>query len=424
MSFIRMFSRRPPIGVALDEKRMTASLPRVGRDSTPRLWTRTLMPAPHSGPWVDLAAAFRELREQVADGGMLFIALMPPFGRIRLIDLPGVSEAEAARVVRRDPSRFFPVRGEQLAVEVRGSGWRRSTPFVVAAAPHAIVEHVAEAAAASGWSLGGTVPAQLAWAALAGGPAPRDVVIRCADHVEHLRVARGTLIAARRLPAGRVAASADATTQAVVVESASVGAERAAALATRTPRPVLRSDMERLAVRRGRRRGAIARTIIAAAVLVVAGMLELRGLAHERGRLAMERRRIQPVVAQSMAVRESIAVAAARVALLRGADSSTRWSGLIAALAEELPSDAYLVSFTAEGDSVHLEGAALRAAPVFDAVNTMGRVRGVRPDGPIRQELRGAERSEHFLLSAFVSRASASTHGDKGPNANASGGRP
>ena len=404
MRFARVFSRSRSIGVALDDKRLRAWLPAPGQRDAARVWTRTLARAPEAGDWTDLTDALRELRALVGTHvGVIHVALMPPLGRIRLIELPGVSEGEAARVVRRDPSRFFPVRAERLAVALQGSGWRRSTPFLVAAAPHSIVEQAAAAAAASGWSLGRIAPAPLAWAVLAAGAERQSLVIRCADHIELLRVARGTLIGARRLPLGEVASTAETEDPPIVIASESEAAERAAALVNRSTGPMLESEVERAAVRRTHRRRAILRTAVAAALLVGAAMVELSGLQQERSRVAMERRRIHAAVVQSMAVRESIAASTARLAALRGVGAtSARWSELIATLAEQLPSDAYLVSLTAEGDSVHLEGAALRAAPVFDAVNSMASVRGVRPDGPIRQELRGSEGSEHFLLSAFV----------------------
>ena len=404
MRFARVFSRSRSIGVALDDTGLRAWLPAPGPRNATRVWTRALARAPEAGEWTDLTDALRELRSLVGGHvGVIHLALMPPLGRVRLIELPGVSEKEAARVVRRDPSRFFPVRAARLAVELQGSGWRRLSPFLVAAAPHYIVEQAAAAAAASGWSLGGIAPAQLAWAVLGQGAGPHSLVIRCADHIELLRIARGALIGARRVPLSESASTAESSAQPKIIASESEAAERAAALINRPAGPMLQSESARSAVRRTQRKRAILRSAVAAALLVGAAALELSGLRQERSRVAMERRRIHAAVAQSMAVRESIAVSTERLAALRGVGAaSARWSELLATLAEQLPSDAYLVSLTAEGDSVHLEGAALRAAPVFDAVNAISSVRGVRPDGPIRQELRGAEGSEHFVLSAFV----------------------
>ena len=188
---------------------------------------------------------------------------------------------------------------------------------------------------------------------------------------------------------------------------------------------MLQSDLERAAVSRVTRRRAVIRFTVAAAIIIVAAGLELFGVEQQRARVAFERRRISAEVAQSIATRESIAVLTDRLAALRSSDAkSPRWAELIAALADDLPSDAYLVALTAEGDSLHLEGAATRAAPVFDAMNAMSSVRNVRPEGPLRQELGGAASAEHFLLSASVVRAAQAVRTDHAPGVGAAGGRP
>ena len=404
---------RGAIGVALDVDRLTAVLPNEGRGAgTP--WTRALTPPDADGSWADLASTLDELKTLVGRRRRLFVALMPTLAQLRLIELPGVTEEEAARVVRRDPSRFFPTRGEPLVVEVEATGRRAHSPFVVAVAPRQLVEAIGSAAETSGWSLGGIVPAPLAWTArLPSHGGPCGLLIHLDDHIELLRVRGHALTSYRRLPHGTDVSAGDE-----VIASESEAAAVAARYVGRVAGPVLLPDDVRAGVRRSERWAVRVRFALAGVLLVATAAVELAGMQHERTRIAGERSRIRQSVMESMAIRESIAVVRERLAALRDAAArEPRWSDVVADVAGVLPSDAYLLALRGDRDSLHVEGVATRAAPVFDAMRMVSGVSDVQAEAPIRQEVHDDRAtSERFVLAALLAGANAA-QGTVMPNA-------
>ena len=414
---------RSSVGIALEANRLVARLP------TGERWEKALSPSPHGDSWLDLADALEELHAVVGDGQVeLHVALLPPFAYVRPLELSGVSEHEAAQLARRDPSRFLPTRGKALAVEVEGTGWRRASPFLLVAAPITVIEAIDAAAQQSGWTLGSIVPAQLAWAS-AGmrRSGPDDVVIALETHVEIVRLRRGLVHSIRRIAAATDAMTAselrdlaakhgvELSEDAVVISSPNDLASVAAECAARAIGPALLPESSRLAVRQRQRRGTFARFAAAAVLIAVSAGLTPWGLNRERSATGAERARIRGAVAQALAVRESVATLNARLAAVRSLEmDASHWSVLVASLADKLPSNAFLLSLSASGDTLHLEGGAARAAPVFDALATVPGVKSVRPEGPIRQEIRADGAAlEHFVLAASLALSNDHTPGGK-----------
>jgi hypothetical protein len=426
---------RTALGIALAANRLVAHLP----EGEP--WVRALTPTPDGDSWVDLADALSELHEIAGSArAELYVALMPPFASVRRLELPGVSEREAAQVTSRDPSRFLPTHGQALVVEVEGTGWRRASPFLLVVVPRPTIEAIGAAAQESGWTLRGVVPAQLAWAsARASSPGPNDIVVVLESHVEIVRACRGAVRAIRRIAGAPEATTSSALrasaarhdvelSEDALVLSSPLDAAIAAAEAARVAGPALLPEAARSIVRHNQRRGMLVRFAAAAALLAVAGGLTTWGLSRERANVAAERARIHGAVTQARAVRESLAALNARLAAVRSLEQSApHWSALVTTLADKLPSDAFLLSLSASGDTLHLGGGATRPAPVFDALAAIEGVRSVRPEGPIRQEVRAAgATSEHFVLAALLAPPSASSNaGDhRAPNGNTPGRRP
>lgn len=422
--------RERRVGIALETNRLVARLPVGQRDANASfehtVWIRPLTPSAESvdESWTDLAEALVELRGVLGvKRGLLCVALMPPLSQLRRLDLTGMTESEARRVVSRDPARFLPLRSKRLTVELEGTGWRRTTPFLLAAAPTATIEAIGGAARQAGWSLGDVVPAELAWAAAARreGRTHRkagELIVCLERHIAVVRVDRHGIISIRRTPAAHEDATPSAvraqcaergtavSSDARVIASPDEAAALAAELAPLTPGPTFLPAEARTRVRQRVRRATTRRLAAVVLLLALAGALELFGLARERASIAGERTRIRRTVAQALVVRESVAVLSERLAAVRAvALDSPRWSTWLATLADALPSDAFLLSLNAEGDSLHLEGSATRAAPVFDALAAVRGIQGVRPEGPIRQEVRdGGATSEHFVLAALLAR--------------------
>ena len=414
-------ARTGDVGIALSANRLVAFLsPRhtARGNGTPRFWVQPLVPVAGTNGWTNLVEVLVALRATTG-GGTLHVALMPPLAHFRRLDLAGLNEAEALRIVSRDPSRFVALQGRPtLAVVVEGSGWRRMSPFALSAVPASVLEELGAAARESGWSLGSVRPAALAWAAAAARRQTHDCVACLASHIEFVRSVNGTPASFRRLRAPTGERSADdvrallvergieIAPDATVMLSENEAMAVAAEYASSGTGPVALPEREHTDARRRHRRGTVGRFVAAGILLAITAALELWGVQRERTNVAAARARIQRRLTDALAVRESLSVAKERLATIRSLESSApHWSTWVAQLAEKLPSDAFLVSLSAGGDSLRLEGAATRAAPVFDALSGVPGVRTVRPDGPIRQEVRGGDAaSEHFLISASLDR--------------------
>ncbi len=70
----------------------------------------------------DLAEAVAELRGRFGSARAVAVALDLEVLFVKRLTLPPVSEAERRRIVRLEPERFFPVRGEDLAVAFAADG--------------------------------------------------------------------------------------------------------------------------------------------------------------------------------------------------------------------------------------------------------------------------------------------------------------
>ena len=449
----------PRVGIALDRDRLVAV---IRGDAPAEPWIRPLIPpGDPDTTWPDLAEALGGLRAAVAahgarsgDGfrGELCVALLPPVGEYRRVELPGLSVAEARQVLLREPSRYLarPAEAAPLELDVEGAGWRQHSPFTLFAAPAAIVEGVHAAARASGWRLAGIVPAEGAWGAAVATLLPakdlagRALVVCLDDRVELVRVENGRAPAVRRFPAGTPAVASlvqsalrgaeDFARAGVAVvgdsplaeelrltvagsaESTKAGAGRAtwhrspALLAARfAPRaigPRLLPESERAVLRRTAQRANLVRFAAAAALLIAAAVLQLWGLSREHDAIIAERARLREPVTRALAVRDSLGQVAHRLATIRSASTSApRWAPLLVALSVRLPDDAFLLSLRADGDSLRLEGEAARAEGVFDALRKVQGLAALRPDGPIRQEIaEDGSTSERFTVSARLVR--------------------
>ena len=412
--------RHPPaVGIALDEHRIVALLP-GRREVNDTIWTHPLGAASdEAAASPSLEEPLRSLRSLVGSRrASLHVALMPPLAELRLLELPGLEEAEAELVVRRDPARFFPRRNESLVVELEGSGWRRRSPFLAATTPRRLVDALGVAAQRAGFELHAIVPAALAWAAsMPRSNASRDMLVALDNQLLLLRTRNRRIVATRRLPKGEAGLSAAVLREQMAGEGVALSADAtlhlspdevaacAAGAVVRVSAPLLLPEELQIRVRQRARWAALARLSAAGLLIAIAGALELVGLRQERSRVAAERSRLGAAVSQSLIVRDSIALLRDRLAAIRDVESSSsQWSGLMSSIADVLPRDAFLKSLVVDGDSLKLEGSSERAAPVFDAVAAVAGVRTVHPTAPIRQEVRGGAMDEQFALAALLAR--------------------
>ena len=413
--------RRRHVGVALDGQRSVVRMPNGSHPDRGRgsFWSRELNAEDLDRRRDDLSKLLAEVTAMVGEPCVFHVALVPPLAQFRIIDLPGVRESEALRIVSRDPSRFLPLGSAGVAIDLVSSRWRDASPFELVAAPLKLVEDITAAAHDAGGSLGGIVAAERAWASTASlawwhRPATRDVVVTLERTIELVRLHGGRITSVRRVPrevsdGGDLSArlgqqGVETGPDSTVVSGVDDALELAAAGAMDAAGPVLLAEEDRALVRRRMQMGNALRFAVAATLLASAGGLELWKTARAHDRIVQERARIHATVQRALAVHESIAVVRQRLAEIADVEANApRWSELVATLADVLPHDASLLSLTAAGDSLRIEGAALRAAPVFDALAAAPGIRAVQPQGPIHQELRaGGAASERFIVSVTL----------------------
>jgi hypothetical protein len=381
------------------------------------------------------------------DAPALAVALLPPLSETRTIALPPLREDDRNRFLARNASRYFVgARGAQVIGTVSPMAARgaATTPVLATAAPMQLVQAVHAAGAIAGCAVRAVVPAEAAWAAAATAMWPTlargaaHVAVARDDRTDLLSLNEGALTTVRRF---RGAQDAAAIAQAVgrgavgVMGDASAAgalagalggagarvstpdarwlalAERPDALAARfagaAAGPVIRSEESREQDLSQVRRGAWSLFGIAAATLLVAGVVHYYGVKRELAALESARAAIRSQVQASLVGRSSVDAAYRQVASLATVSrNATRWSAVLADLAAQLGDNASLSAFRARGDSIFIDGVADQAAPVFDDLARVPGVSGVRATAPVRREsVEGQPPLEHFSLGAQITGA-------------------
>ncbi len=427
------FSRSHLIGVALGPDRITAA-PWDHRKPSRRdreLWSRLLTPvAGRATGWLDLVDALRELREAAGPApGELNVALLPPMVQIRRIELPLLREDELRTVLTRDAGRYILHAGTAQIVGTLAPRDRRRSPvtYVVAFADAPRVDSIYAAAEAAGWGMGRVIAACSAWevgvrlqvAGLNDGQG--YLMVGGASHLEVLRFQSGRLDLCRRFPQGSMPGQVIEQ----LMEHASPAWFIVAGPLTRTQEfrdelqarglPLLESTdatvwegppealaaswasaaaglelvPDRVWIERQRRTRRLSHRLLAcsAALLLLSAGLELWGTQRELDAVRHQRSAIRGTVAQAMELRGTMEGIEARLTALAAAETgASRWSGIIAEVAEHLPADAHLIGMRGTGDSLLLDGVAARSAGVFESLQLAPGVAGVRAEAPIRQE--------------------------------------
>lgn len=380
---MRRPSLRWHIGIALAPGRLAAALPDGRRLEATEV--------------ADLRGAFTELREAVRTRrATVSVALVPPLVQVRHITLPPLREAERRRVLARDAGRYFVGLGEpQVVASVVLERKTMPAPVFAAAAATALVEEIEAAVAAVGWVLAAIVPAQSAWAAAGDG----HVVARLAHATEVLRIERGRVIERRRLRPADVVPP-DRRDALEIKDPVAIAALHAPAAFE----PDLCSETRHVMRERRAHRAAGALASATLACTVLATVVHFWGLDHELTAVRERRAELGPRVAAAMQRRDSLAVLSGNLTTLGTLErTAPRWSAVLADLADYLPRDAYVVTLRGVGDSVVVEGIAGQAIGVFQALQGMPRVTGVRAEAPIRQDIAsdGTVREQFALAARF-----------------------
>jgi hypothetical protein len=145
-------------------------------------------------------------------------------------------------------------------------------------------------------------------------------------------------------------------------------------------------------------------------VLIVASLgFEWWGLRRELDSVKAERAALAPQISSTLVGRTTVENAFRQLAALGiEARATPHWSGIVSGLSQRLPVEAYLTGFRGRGDSVSVDGLAEHAARVFDAIDKVPGLTGVRSAGPVRLETpEDGPPMERFAIAAQVARPAA-----------------
>ncbi len=450
-------------GLALGPTSLCAVLRRDAA-ATPSVWRRALAPPPAdgNGDWPALTEAFAALLQECGSTqATASLALLPPLAEVRAVLLPPLGDADTRALLTRNASKYFVgARGPQVvACATRSARAKDSEPRLVAAASSRLVQMVHECAQAAGITLRTLVPAEAAWAAAAdrlssrrsaaaagsaaagnaatgGAASGTAVLVLDAQHAHLLHTNGAVLTGLRRFrpvaqDAPRVSEAARGAALAVAGSDSAflVGLTSAAA----APRPLvgagtataalaasadalaaegasiadslqLETDSTRTARSAGAQRLAVRLAAAAAACLALAGALQLWDVQRELAAVRAEREALRPQLGTTLVGRTTVETAFRQLAALSVQQrEAPAWSTVLSDLSRQLPPESYLTGFRGRADTVGIDGLALSAARVFDAVERVPRLQEVRASSPVRRETTAeGEALERFQLSALL----------------------
>ncbi len=406
----------PLVGLALGQRELVVAR-RTAGSAPATAWRRTLAVALADSPesQEELRAALAEMRETLeTPSARLAVALLPSLVQVRVLRFPRLSVSEIRRVVTRDVSKYFPgVRDVQVVAVAPLAGARGGpTAVLAAAAPAWVLDTVSEAARAAGCDIASFEPAHSGWATWARLRGASVVVVEDGERAELIRAGQGKLLDVRRTPANseRIAAGLGELGEAAPLRFGAAEFPEAAAIAACSAGSSLQLELvsaaEAVARARRTRRMASRLWVAAAASLVLALGMHRAALLRELAVLERGRAAQRVAVEAALSTREaSLGVQARLDALARAAAEAPSWTAILNQVAAGLPGDAYLTSLRGTADSVVIDGVAGRAAGVFEGLQSATRLSGVRPAGPIRQEVRDSGPPiERFTASATLVR--------------------
>jgi hypothetical protein len=435
-------ARKQLLGVALSEVELCALLSTTA-GATPQLW-RSPVTGSGEGTTPTLASAFSALASVLgAEAGkspveIPAMALMPSLAEVRAVSLPALSDTDARQLLTRNGSRYFRAASSPLAVAL-GDAPGGTDTRMVAATSATLLQQAHEAAQSVGLHLGGVVPAEAAWGAAL--PTSGALLVCEFDHSHLLTIADGAVVGVRRFRRGALDgealvkavpdggavrvlgdASARAETEAVLrsagvsVDGTSVGAAVPASL-LESPEAVaafgaaaahgaralrLETEGERTARTSQRRRASWQLAAAGAAALVVAAGVYLWGLNRELDAVRAERALLAPQLGTTLVGRTTVDAAFRQLATLDSASTAApRWSLVLGAVSRELPDEAFLTGFRGRADTISIDGLAVSAARVFDAVERVPMLDGVHASSPVRRETTAeGDALDRFQLAA------------------------
>lgn len=411
---------------------------------------RPLEPPTGDASWPSLAAALDELAQLIRAPAVLDVALLPPLGRTKRIELPPISAAQAGHLLAHNARRYFALGAEPAATGLaqwsRQVGDARASALAVCA-PEALAQALLASAEQSSLRVRTitTAAAALARGVHALSPAARRdrVLVLVCDRGwrEAIHTDRGCIVSCRTLrdasqdtlamqlrQAGSAPEAPRRTTRArhtfLSGDDMSPAVSQALAqidpaqpmlkdlhehsLGTLSPLalaavgavvgaralPSLLPEGRRAAQRRDGWRLVAMVSAAACLLLMCAGGLHLLGLRRELDAVQARRRDLALQVMTAVAHRRGAEESRARLDALRAlADEPAEWMRVLPALASALPDSAHLTSMSIGNGHVQLSGLASGGVAVLPALARSPTLRGITISSPLRRDqVTGRER--------------------------------
>lgn len=436
---------RPSVGIACDATSL-AIVWRDGNSATAR-WRTALLP--HDGSPDSVARALSDAARLAPTAANASITLARPLAHLKTIALPHMPRTTLEGVLARDWSRH--VIGHRNTPHSASAVSFGDDKWLAAFAPTDLLDALADGAGTQGWSTTDVATADDALASAARALAPeqaRDCLVVLCDatgptDVVLLRNAQPWL--GRHLLANSVVEDVLAFTHAASGEGAervpvivmghathtkplasALGAQGRRATAIDLGLAAESTALELLAVAgtlgaatlplrssRTRERDASRMRAMTRWIAVAAGVVLLVGLGLARWKVQRdlaevqrERADIAAPVRNAMNIRSDVENTTEVAAALADRETRvSRVSGVLAAVALALPSNATLTALRISGDSVTIEGESPRSAAVYAAMRAVPSLEQVALAAPLRQERQAGDVViEHFAFSARIRR--------------------
>ncbi|HEX2211265.1 MAG TPA: PilN domain-containing protein, partial [Longimicrobium sp.] len=324
-------------------------------------------------------------------------------------------------------------------------------PSLATVAPASVVQSIADAADAAGFSIGRMVPAAVALAEVVRARVPRArkgriAAVCCAPGspelvllengavrmVQPLPAASDPVLTARSIAAAvreassdgaapdallvlgddgevemvRYALEAEGNTPPLLLDSGLDGLPAEAILAlgaalARDSAPALLPDSLSRDRAKAARRRTIALAAAASVLLLIAGVAYLTGLRREVDAVRARRAEIAPDVGKALEARSGVTELRERLRVLSALEAQApAWTERMASLARALPDSAWLRTLTADSGGLRMGGVARSVSTVIPALEASPRFDRVGLAAPIRWE--AGDTGERFEISASI----------------------
>lgn len=367
----------------------------------------------------DVRAAFDELRDTMQlRKPRATVTLLPPLASVRRLQMPPLRDAELRMVLTRDAARYFITDGIPQIVGAFRLGKRQSgASYVMAgAASTALVTSIHRAATDGGWKIDACVPAAAAWcvaaaashvearsAALVLVALQGELLLLASKNAEPIAIRRALNGAGLSRALSEIQTSVGMVLPVVIIAPAHLQQDlsnvmissearvlrtpslpfepvaAAARYANRGRKLALIPEIVLEAYNRRARRMAIRWCITAACSIVLYLAIAWTQTRRQLSSVNLLRSEMHERVGRAVKSRATIVAVDTRLAALATLERKTPlWTTVLSRLALQLPRDAYITAFRAEGGVLTVEGVSHGDTTLVEAVRRATGIATVR----------------------------------------------